>query len=414
MTESNAAAPGAPPGAGEAAGPDEFLCLDREKVSGKGEDAPAYSAPCGPDRAAGVVAVFDGLGGAGSAEVDTPHGRQTQARLAARITRDAMLQSLSAAPAVPEPAYPGEPYPAVARELAEAVRSRLLAEAERYGLGAGRIRSKMIRTLPTTLAVGRYGRTSEARARVEAIWAGDSRVYLLTPGAGLQQLTEDDVRSRGDALANIREDSPMTNVVNASSPFQLNVRTIEELPTPFVLLAATDGCFGYLPTPWHFEHLLLDALADAKDGERWKLEIEKRIAQVAGDDVSMGIALVGVGAFSHLKSNLKSRHRHLAEAVKSYDGKRKRFQELAREHAKLKSEFGALESEQWTWYREGYEYPLRSVERREAIPRDPGDLMAPAGPPEPADSKAKSGPEAAAGERCHHCGHPLVREGAHR
>src|SRR5690606_12481085 len=153
---------------------------------------------------------------------------------------------------------------------------------------------------------------------------------------GLQQLTEDDVRSRGDALANIREDSPMTNVVNASSPFQLNVRTIEEVPTPFALLAATDGCFGYLSTPWHFEFLLLDALDDARDSERWQ-EVTKRIAQVAGDDVSMGIALVGVDAYSALRSALRSRHRQLADAVKSYDAKRKKFQELAREHEKVRS-----------------------------------------------------------------------------
>jgi serine/threonine protein phosphatase PrpC len=361
---------------------------------------------------AGVVAVFDGLGGAGSAEVETSAGRQTQARLASRFAFESLVEFVGRGDVhpVPEAAFVGEPYPAVAREFAEALRARLLGEVDRLGLGASRIRSKMIRTLPTTVAVGRYGRTAGGRVRVEAIWAGDSRVYLLAPGIGLQQLTEDDVRSRGDALANIREDSPMTNVVSASGPFVLNVRTVEDVSTPVVVLAATDGCFGYLPTPWHFEHLLLEALDDARDPGRWRHEIAERIAEITGDDLSMGMALVGVESFGELKSAFRGRHRHLVELVKKHNNISKRYHQLDRAHERLKAEFGSVESEQWGWYRDAYERPLRGVERRTAQPRSPADMPA---AHEPSGSVVASLPSSAAPDVCLHCGSPLLGEGSH-
>src|SRR5262249_49955175 len=130
----------------------------------------------------------------------------------------------------------------------------LAGYAAKHGLGGGVLRSKLIRTLPTTLAVGRYGRT-DAGLRCEAIWAGDSRVYLLTPAGGLHQLPEADLRSGGDGRETLERASPLNNLVCASSPFVLHTRMVA-VAGPAVLLAATDGCFGYVSTPLHFEHLL--------------------------------------------------------------------------------------------------------------------------------------------------------------
>ena len=36
-----------------------------------------------------------------------------------------------------------------------------------------------------------------------AIWAGDSRGYVLQTESGLCQLTQDDIKSKGDALENL-------------------------------------------------------------------------------------------------------------------------------------------------------------------------------------------------------------------
>ena len=84
-------------------------------------------------------------------------------------------------------------------------------------------------------------------------WAGDSRAYVL-PADGARQLSTDDLRDPSDAMANLRRDSVVSNAMSADTDFHVNYRRVE-LKAPFLLVCATDGCFGYVPTPMHFEHL---------------------------------------------------------------------------------------------------------------------------------------------------------------
>ena len=84
-------------------------------------------------------------------------------------------------------------------------------------------------------------------------WAGDSRAYVFDPD-GARQLSTDDLRDPGDALANLRHDSVVSNAMSADTEFHVSYRRVE-LQAPFLLVCATDGCFGYVPTPMHFEHL---------------------------------------------------------------------------------------------------------------------------------------------------------------
>ena len=58
------------------------------------------------------------------------------------------------------------------------------------------------------------------------------------------------------AMALIRNDMPMDNLVSADKPFRINHRQYD-LTSPTMLLTATDGCFGYVHTPAHFEFLIL-------------------------------------------------------------------------------------------------------------------------------------------------------------
>ena len=74
-------------------------------------------------------------------------------------------------------------------------------------------------------------------------WCGDSRGYILD-GNGLHQVTVDDVTVT-DAMMNLREDAPMTNVASASRPYEIHRKQVQ-LSEPAVVFAATDGCFGYL------------------------------------------------------------------------------------------------------------------------------------------------------------------------
>jgi hypothetical protein len=67
-----------------------------------------------------------------------------------------------------------------------------------------------------------------------------------------------------------------------------------ELTAPFLAVAATDGCFGYVRTPIHFEHLVLAALRDSTDWRSWSRLLQQRITAITGDDAAM--AVLGVGA----------------------------------------------------------------------------------------------------------------------
>jgi hypothetical protein len=125
------------------------------------------------------------------------------------------------------------------------------------------------------------------------LWAGDSRVYVFEPGSGARQLTADDIRDRGDAMANLREDSVVSNAMSADTEFVVHHRQVE-LTTPFLVIAATDGCFGYLPSPMHFEHLVLTALRDTQDTDSWSAAVQAAISAVTGDDAAM--ATLGLGA----------------------------------------------------------------------------------------------------------------------
>lgn len=59
-----------------------------------------------------------------------------------------------------------------------------------------------------------------------------SRVYLLRPGPGLAQLTTDDIRDHGDAMANLRQDSVISNAMSADTAFVVNHRRVQ-LNTPW-------------------------------------------------------------------------------------------------------------------------------------------------------------------------------------
>jgi hypothetical protein len=123
-------------------------------------------------------------------------------------------------------------------------------------------------------------------------WAGDSRAYAFS-ASGAHQLSTDDLRDPGDAMANLHHDSVVSNAMSADTEFRVGYRRVE-LKAPFLLVCATDGCFGYVPTPMHFEHLVLKALVGARSTRAWSEAVQAEISAVTGDDAAM--AVMGVGA----------------------------------------------------------------------------------------------------------------------
>lgn len=187
---------------------------------------------------------------------------------------------------------------AAAQELQRSVRAALQARLAELNAPATGLRSRLLRALPTTMALAGLQRHEPGGDRwtCHLLWAGDSRVYVFEPGAGARQLTVDDIRDRGDAMANLREDSVVSNAMSADTDFVVHHRQVE-LTAPFLVVAATDGCFGYVPSPMHFEHLVLAALRDSSDPPGWSAAVQAAVSAVTGDDAAM--ATLGLGADHH-------------------------------------------------------------------------------------------------------------------
>jgi hypothetical protein len=270
------------------AGPTLSFGFNLAKVPGQGEDAN----PIVRDgRELGLVAVFDGMGGAGGTVYETPDGPRTGAYLASRVARDVVEERMLAL-LDPEWNLDG---PAAARDLQRSVKGALADTLAGLNAPTSGLRSRLLRALPTTMALMALQRREPRKGRWagHVFWSGDSRVYVFDPATGAHQLTRDDLRDRGDALVNLRQDSVVSNAMSADTDFVVHHHQVE-LTAPFLAVAATDGCFGYVRTPIHFEHLVLASLRDSTESGSWSRLLQQRIAAITGDDAAM--AVLGVGA----------------------------------------------------------------------------------------------------------------------
>jgi serine/threonine protein phosphatase PrpC len=364
VNERPSAWPASPPGA--TPGPTISFAFNLGKIPDQGEDSDPILRD-GPDL--GLVGVFDGMGGAGGTVYETPEGRRTGAYLASRIARDVverrMLDLL-------EPDWHlngGSAASDLQRSVQQALKERL---AELNPAPSG-LRSRLIRALPTTMALVALQRTQPGGRTwaSHVFWAGDSRAYVFEPG-GVRQLSTDDLRDPSDALTNLRRDSVVSNAMSADTEFHVNYRRVE-LRAPFLVVCATDGCFGYVRTPMHFEHLVLSRLLEARNTEGWSSSLQAEIAAVTGDDAAM--STLGVGAdFKEFQKLFAPRVAELAsDFVEPID-------QLTNAVARAEQELQALRSRQldettkrWNQYKSGYERYLRpepSMEEDASVEED--------------------------------------------
>jgi hypothetical protein len=340
------------------AGPTLSFGFNLEKVPDHGED----SDPIVRDgRELGLVAVFDGMGGAGGTVYETPDGPRTGAYLASRIARDVAEQRMLAL-LDPEWNLDG---PAAARDLQRSVQRALADTLAALNAPKSGLRSRLLRALPTTMALMALQRREPRKGRWagHVFWSGDSRVYVFDPAAGAHQLTRDDLRDAGDALVNLRQDSVVSNAMSADTDFVVHHHQVE-LTAPFLAVAATDGCFGYVRTPIHFEHLVLTALRESTDAGSWSRTLQQRIAAITGDDASM--AVLGVGAdheefrrlFAARTADLEQRCVAPLDELEAEVGRAEQaVAEARRRHA-------ALQTSLWGQYKTDYERYLGREEER--------------------------------------------------
>lgn len=279
--------------------------FQKEIKPGFCEDAP----PVATDR---YAIVCDGLGGAGHTKHLLPDEEnpgtvteRTSAYLGSRIVAERVERFFAEhweEWAGPEQApeigvYAGQ----LKEELDRAIQD--CVEKMRIRIPVG----KTIKIFPTTLASAVF-LPCEDGLRVAAIWAGDSRVYLLTPSKGLRLLSLDDADGAAESM---NSGTVMTNCVYAGS-FFLNycVYTLRE---PGLVFCCSDGCFDYLRSPLHLEWLLLHTIQNMpqeegrQPGEILGESIRDGIYQTIRDDTTMAGLCVGLPSIASLQEAFRPR-----------------------------------------------------------------------------------------------------------
>ena len=335
------------------------ICVYLEKIPDRGEDAEPtllYR-----DKS-GLISVFDGLGGAGSTVYEEkdrpPHtGAYYASQLAKTIVEDYF------APLIDKESKENQEE-TLLRNLKVKLESELKKKASELDKNSSKLKSSLIRRLPTTMAAIYFWKNTENPQEYKGfpIWAGDSRCYVLNTSNGLQQLTQDELKSAGDAFENLLNDSPLSNYINADIDFNLQSRTIS-VKFPCVFLVATDGCFGYLSTPMHFEFLLLKTLQDSEDEKQWKETLTGELQQIAGDDVSMALIAIGWDDFKAFKQDFKCRLdsinndyiSQLDKLTQEIETRTRKIETLIQEREECVNQREELRKELWDTYKSTYE-----------------------------------------------------------
>jgi len=314
------------------------IVVRTEKRQGRGEDAEPLALFHWPSRR-GLLAVFDGSGGSGSsvARTDRLGRKQTGAWVGARVARLGVESWFAEAVLHGGPDTPERLHDHL-RRVQEAARPQQRSK----------IVGSMRRELPTTMAAIQYEVQGDG-VMLRPLWAGDSRAYELDPATGLAALTRDHTEET-DALAQLRQDPPMTNVICADRDFVLDTQ-LRSARLPCVLLCATDGFFGYVRTPADFEYVVLTTLMESRTEGEWAERLARRVERYTGDDASLALVALGYPDFAALRNAFAQR----CDAVVSLCTSSPPAEDAPAEHHRW-------QDETWLAYRPYYEKhmpPLR-------------------------------------------------------
>lgn len=322
----------------------------QEKKEGLGEDSNPILYADDRDNVI-LIGVFDGMGGAGSTECVSDFSEngvhKTMAYVGSRIVRDAIDMAILENPALVMSSD-------LATELKNIINIRYASEKEKYqsNTKAG-IRSRLIKGYPTTLAIACIRRKSSEYS-IDSLWAGDSRNYIWSKD-GLFQISTDDLKGNLDPMQNLHEDAPMSNCIQADSEFKINHNHIEiPVNEKFVVISATDGCFGYYPSPMDFELALYDTLKSAQGIKEFKSSLTNSFAKITGDDFSYVVAPIGFSSYKEIKSYFKSSNKIAKEYYKNQKYLNLKIKKTENKLNRLKSRLENSRISSWQKYKRNY------------------------------------------------------------
>lgn len=288
-----------------------------------------------------VVGVFDGMGGSGAGKCKSDFGDgHTKAYVASRIIKESVYNYMNYAKSTSE---------ICAERIKNTAKSRLEEEKHNFPPKASGLRSKLVREYPTTLAVVTCEQKANGDFTINSYWAGDSRNYLWNSD-GFFQISKDDLDTELDPMENLRNDGVLSNCVCADREFEINSRSIT-VSKSFIILSATDGCFGYFPTPMHFHEVLLAGLKSSKDETEWENYIKKEISNVTGDDISLSLCAIGYKDFHSLKESFE--HEKI-EGFDEMEDLRKEIDNIKNSIEQKKAALEAKMQSEWNSYKANY------------------------------------------------------------
>ena len=261
-----------------------------EKKKDAGEDAdPTLDADI--NRSWGVLAVYDGMGGAGARKYthkDTQE-EHTSAYWASRYVKGAIEELIKLRP------IGVNPVEYLESNMHVAIKQCLDKEISNFPSASSSAVSKLLAKLPTTMALCVYEIVDE-NLNVSCYWAGDSRVYMFD-GEKLCFCTLDDANAPdGDPFSPANMDLAMNNRICQDQEFRINKSQITvkiDSAKPIILFAATDGCFGYYKNPIEFEKMILSTIS-SPDKSQWLSSIQQAIIDnIQQDDFSMSLVVIG-------------------------------------------------------------------------------------------------------------------------
>lgn len=272
------------------------------KKENHGEDSDPY-VNVDPNRIWGVISVFDGMGGAGARKYKhiISGEEHTSAWWASRYVKEAIENLISSRPK-------GEnPISYIEKNIKSTIILKLNEVVKNFPAANAPLLSKMMRKLPTTMALCMYF-IEEDNITINCYWSGDSRIYMFDKDK-MYFLTKDDADAfDGDPFSPANMDLAMNNTICQDRDFKINKSTIK-VPygpdNPIVLIAATDGCFGYFKNPIEFEYTIRHCLSTSNNLDDYLPSIKNAIIDnIQQDDFSMALVQIGVEDFTQFKEKL--------------------------------------------------------------------------------------------------------------